>query len=107
MFKKYGMAIVGLGFYSLLAKAEVVSVSVTFKDVQPILEKRCAGCHVSPTGTLDFADYETAVRFKDDILLKVVELRSMPLYRRMPESERQLIRQWIEQGCAQELTSFN
>lgn len=69
---------------------------VTFKDVQPIFEKRCAGCHA----TLDayWSNYEFMYERREDIYLRVVVYRSMPLYSKMPEEERNLIKQWINQG---------
>lgn len=73
---------------------------IYFKDVAPIFEKRCSGCHSSnSTGSINWSDYKTVFEMKEQIYLKVVSLKSMPLYSKMPQEERNLIKLWIEQGA--------
>ena len=74
--------------------------AATFKDVQPIFEKRCSGCHASgSTGNINWSDYQTVFAMKEKIYLRVVELKNMPMYTKMPQEERDLIKVWIEQGA--------
>jgi uncharacterized membrane protein len=71
---------------------------VSFEDVRPILEKRCVGCH-SSNDSGDWSHYRIAFSKRKEIYLRVVELRNMPLYSKMPEEERNLIKEWVEQGA--------
>ena len=75
--------------------------AVTFQRVQPIFEKRCVGCHSGldmGSGSQDFAVYSSAFAHKEQILERVVILKNMPLYSTMPIEERELIRDWVNQG---------
>jgi len=89
-----------LTLFPIMSSAQITDsdpeVTVTFKDVQPIFEKRCSGCHAN----LDayWSNYEFMYERREDIYLRVVVYRSMPLYSKMPEEERNLIKQWINQG---------
>ena len=77
---------------------------ITFKDVQPIFEKRCANCHGHASSgaiLIDFTNYEVVFNKREELHLRVVELKNMPMYSAMPQAERDLIDQWILQGSAQ------
>ncbi len=90
-------------FLILLISNRVVAQDaplVQFKDVAPVFEKRCYGCHASAsTGSINWSDYKTVFEMREQIYLKVVTLKSMPLYTKMPQEERDLIKLWIEQGA--------
>ena len=73
---------------------------IQFKDVAPIFEKRCYGCHANAsTGSINWSDYKTVFEMREQIYLKVVLLKSMPMYTKMPQDERNLIKLWIDQGA--------
>ncbi len=73
---------------------------IQFNEVEPIFEKRCVGCHAnSPTGFENWSDYKTVYEMREQIYLKVVLLKSMPMYTKMPQAERDLIKLWIEEGA--------
>lgn len=76
------------------------SRTVSFEDVRPILEKRCVGCHASNDGG-DWSIYRIAFEKREDIYLRVVEFKNMPLYSKMPQEERNLIKEWVEQGAVE------
>ncbi len=87
-----------------LAQTELQIEPLTFKDVQPIFEKRCANCHGhASTGALfiDFTNYEVVFEKREELHLRVVELKNMPMYSAMPQAERDLIDLWIRQGAAE------
>ena len=86
------------------AQTEMQQAQLTFKDVQPIFEKRCANCHGhASTGAIfiDFTNYEVVFEKREELHLRVVELKNMPMYSAMPQAERDLIDLWIRQGSAQ------
>ncbi len=88
-----------------LAQIEQQAEQLTFKDVQPIFEKRCANCHGhASSGALfiDFTNYEVVFEKREELHLRVVELKNMPMYSAMPQAERDLINLWISQGATQE-----
>ena len=77
---------------------------ISFDQIRPILENRCMNCHGhSSTGAIfiDWSDYNVSFERRDELKLRVVELRNMPMYSKMPNQERELIRLWIEQGAVQ------
>ena len=74
---------------------------LTFEDVQPIFEKRCANCHGHAAAGaifIDFTNYEVVFEKREELHLRVVELKNMPMYSAMPQAERDLIDLWIRQG---------
>lgn len=86
------------------AQTEIQQEQLTFKDVQPIFEMRCANCHGhASSGALfiDFTNYEVVFEKREELHLRVVELKNMPMYSAMPQSERDLIGRWIRDGAAE------
>lgn len=81
---------------SLLFVMTANSNEITYnQNVKPIFQKYCLECH---PGTLQ---YETAVKYKDKILVKLVKLRQMPpkyVGTRPTDAEIELIKQWILNG---------
>lgn len=74
--------------------------NLSFRDMRPLFEKRCSGCHANTTtGNVDWSDYQTVYSMKDEIYLRVVILKNMPMYTKMAQEERDLIKIWIEQGA--------
>ena len=95
----YGIAI-GVGHAQDGATDCPDNIVLRFSDVEPILSQRCSGCHANgPSGSVYWSDYKTVLAMKDEIYLRVVTLRNMPMYTKMPESERNKIKLWIEQGA--------
>ncbi len=77
---------------------------VGFDQIRPILESHCMNCHgQSSTGAvlIDWSDYNVTFERRDELNLRVVELRNMPMYSKMPNEARETIRLWIEQGAKQ------
>ena len=92
----------GLLIFPIFASA--YTEQITFSDVQPIFEKRCANCHGhASSGALfiDFTNYEVVFEKREELHLRVVELKNMPMYSSMPQAERDLIDLWIRQGAAE------
>ncbi len=86
--------------FSYVSQASSQESVLRFSDVEPILSQRCSGCHANgPSGSVYWSDYKTVLAMKDEIYLRVVTLRNMPMYTKMPESERNKIKLWIEQGA--------
>lgn len=91
----YGIAI-GVGHAQDDATDYPDNIVLRFSDVEPILSQRCSGCHANGEY---WSDYKTVLAMKDKIYLRVITLRNMPMYTKMPESERNKIKLWIEQGA--------
>lgn len=87
-------------FLSISSFSQETVRTLNFNDVEPVFQKRCVGCHTTAaTGTLDWSDYQTVFALKEQIYLRVVTLKNMPMYSKMPQEERDLISLWIEQGA--------
>ncbi|MEZ6096225.1 MAG: redoxin domain-containing protein [Pirellulaceae bacterium] len=94
-------------------KTENPDASVTFtRDVAPILNRHCVECHrAGEIGPFELISYESA-RGWAEMMLEVVENQRMPPWhadpnvgefsnaRHMPAEDKQLLRQWVEQGAA-------
>lgn len=77
--------------------AMVMNDAVSFKEVQPIFQQRCAQCHYE--ARWNWTNYETAVKNKTKIYNRVWVLKDMPIIRNnMKDSERLLIKKWIDTG---------
>jgi hypothetical protein len=73
------------------------------KDALPLFKQYCILCHNENTGgrMRNFLKYEVAVEFKDSIKAKLLD-QSMPLPGariNMPEEDRQILIDWIDQGA--------
>jgi hypothetical protein len=103
----YCMLIIGLGCSGTENKS---SISF-YKDIAPIIHRNCTPCHrTGEAGPFDLITY-TDVRKKAKTILKVIELGLMPpwpadpAYQRyvgerfLTEEEKQLISQWVTDGC--------
>jgi peroxiredoxin len=85
---------------------------VTFaKDVAPILQARCVECHrAGEIGPFELISYDDAAGW-GEMMAEVVKQRRMPPWhaapqhgtfandRSMPEAEKELIYQWVANGC--------
>lgn len=83
------------------------------RDIAPLLTKRCLGCHAGETaeGDLDLAHQVSAYRggesgiaispgsLRTSLLWQRVVKDEMPEDKPLPESEKALLRRWIEQGA--------
>lgn len=75
---------------------------ISFEEIRPILENRCMNCHGhSSTGAIfiDWTDYQVAFEKREELYLRVVELRNMPMYTKMPDAEREMIARWVDQAA--------
>lgn len=81
-----------------------------YRDVKPILDARCAGCHVDGgIAPMALTDYEAAMRYQD-LIYAEVEAERMPPWqpndccadyrwtRSLSPDERATVLAWIEQG---------
>jgi uncharacterized membrane protein len=74
---------------------------LSWLDVQPIIQKRCTPCHVPGGymyGVVPLDTYEKVGLKAPRIVKLVLELRTMPFQREMPDDERELLAQWIDAG---------
>ena len=104
------LILLAAAFISAPAKPGSCSSSVTFGEVNAIVQKRCISCHSAhPTDEVYTAPpngvmYDTPEGIhtkKDMIMQRVVVTKTMPLNNKtgMTENERDLLRCWIEQGA--------
>ena len=81
-------------------KSSAVSNGPTYtKDVQPILKTHCSSCHNAGWAEKNWMDYDTALKNKDKIKLRV-ENQTMPPGNttNMTAEERKVIIQWVDEG---------
>jgi len=71
------------------------------KDVKPIFEKRCAGCHNGATRSTNWLQYSMAYEWRELIKTRVYIYKDMPYGRfpPMPDDERAIVKDWVEQGA--------
>lgn len=76
------------------------NAEITYKDIKPILENRCAQCHNSNWADKNWMDYDTAKKNADKIKLRV-ENKTMPPGNntQMTEDERKKVIQWVKDGA--------
>jgi uncharacterized membrane protein len=79
----------------------LLTSGLTYKDVRPIFEKRCAQCHSSNWPDKNWMDYETAKKHKNHIKHRVSD-QSMPPGNAtgLTEEERKMIIDWVDGGGA-------
>lgn len=66
------------------------------KDIKPLFKHRCSECHDYMPGR-DWQKYEDAHKYSDKIKKRVYD-KSMPLGRTLPQSEIDLIIEWVDEG---------
>ena len=108
----------GLFFYTAPPKAPQADASVTgaevktvsFSEVQPIIQNRCVSCHaekptddifkVAPQGAM-FDTPERIKAYATQIKARAVDAKTMPLGNKtgMKDEERVLLGRWIDQGA--------
>ena len=71
------------------------------KDIKPMFENHCATCHNTNWPDKNWLDYNTTKLNKDKIMRRVVVIKDMPLNNltHMTDAERDIIKQWIDEGC--------
>lgn len=67
------------------------------KDIRPIFKNRCSSCH-DYLGDKNWQVYENAYKYKDQIKMKILT-KEMPQGKDMPQSERDLIVEWVNEGA--------
>jgi uncharacterized membrane protein len=96
-----------LSAFALAASANTVGHTTlpfqefTFdKDVRPILNNRCAVCHVGNKGMLNLLDYQVAKtnssKIKSAVVSNVMPLRNIT---GITDVERRIIGLWVDQGA--------
>ena len=68
------------------------------KDVKPVFSRSCARCHSGSNGLPNLMVYESAYKYRYQIKSKMDD-RSMPHVGTLKESERELIRNWVNEGA--------
>jgi uncharacterized membrane protein len=98
-------------FISAPEKPGACSTTISFPEVNAIIQKRCISCHSSkptddvytaaPNGVM-YDTPEDIVKKKDLIMQRVVVTKTMPQNNKtnITEKERDMIRCWIEQGAS-------
>lgn len=69
------------------------------KDMKPIFMDRCYNCHNGVVRMTNWADYQQAYKWRNEIAGRVVSLRSMPPNGVITEEERILIERWVTLGA--------
>ena len=93
-----------------LAGAAAVTHSVTFAEVRPIIDRRCAACHSQAPSITDFGPAPAGVSFDTPeamralaprIRVRAVDTRTMPPANRthITDAERGLLGMWVDQGA--------
>ena len=85
----------------MLISTSAFAEGVTYtNDIRPIFSKACSTCHNGKIeGLPNLLDYQMAFTLRGAILRKVVIERSMPHLGYISESERDLIKLWIQTGA--------
>lgn len=108
------LLLLSVAFITAPAKPDdACSKTVSFKQVESIIQQRCASCHAArPTDDVYTAPpngvvYDTPqdiVKMKDKIMQRVVITKTMPQNNKtnITQAERDMIRCWIEQGAKTE-----
>ena len=68
------------------------------KEVKPVFSQSCAQCHSGTNGLPNLMTYESAYSYRFQIRNKMDD-RSMPHVGTLKESERDLIRKWVDEGA--------
>lgn len=69
------------------------------KDIRPIVEMKCIGCHGSDAIFGDWNKYSEIYTYRDEIKQRVVVEKTMPLGQVLTENEIELFKQWLESGA--------
>ena len=85
---------------------EITLKPVTFRgQIQELFTSRCSMCHNTQSWAMnpnDWTDYATAFAKKDRIYQRVVVEGTMPMGSPLEDSDRELVRRWIDGGAALE-----
>ena len=74
-------------------------VTISYEEqVKPVFSRSCAQCHSGNTVLPNLLVYENAYKYRFQIREKMND-RSMPHVGILKESERDLIRNWVNQGA--------
>jgi len=69
------------------------------KDIRPIFKQACTKCHNGSNKLPDITKYQVAFDLKNEIVARVTSDKTMPMYGKLSESNRELIKLWVEQGA--------
>ena len=104
------LILLATAYVSAPAKAGECKTSISFTEVNTIVQARCISCHSSkptddvtttPPNGVTYDTPDNIVKLKDKIMQRVVITKTMPQNNKtnMTLEERELIRCWIEQGA--------
>lgn len=105
------LILLATAYVSAPAKAGECKTSISFTEVNTIVQARCISCHSSkptddvtttPPNGVTYDTPDNIVKLKDKIMQRVVITKTMPQNNKtnMTLEERELIRCWIEQGAS-------
>ena len=105
------LILLATAYVSAPAKAGECKTTISFAEVNTIVQTRCISCHSSkptddvtrtPPNGVTYDTPENIVKLKDKIMQLVVITKTMPQNNKtnMTLEERELIRCWIEQGAS-------
>ena len=104
------VALFALVFVTAPTSPKIDNTPVTFKEVQPVFQKRCVNCHsshptddlqkVAPNGIM-FDTPEQIAKMSERIMFRVVQTKTMPQGNKtgITDAEREMIGRWIAQGA--------
>lgn len=92
------------------ALSEPLPAQVTFADVRPIIDRRCAACHSASPADVTFGPSPSGVAFDTPaqmqqhaarIKVRAVETKTMPLGNKthITDRERAMLGQWVDAGA--------
>ena len=86
---------------ALLVSYRSIAAPTFTKEIKPIFEKRCSVCHGpnNPHSIPNWEDYDTSYNKRELIKDRVWTKRDMPMGATMPDSERDLVRKWVDGGA--------
>ena len=105
------LILLATAYVSAPAKPGECKTSISFTQVNTIVQARCISCHSSkptddavtvPPNGVTYDTPENIVKLKDKIMQRVVITKTMPQNNKtnMTMEEREIIRCWIEQGAS-------
>lgn len=71
-------------------------VDVTWhRDVRPVVESRCVGCHAGALAPFEFNDFEADIAPRRELIVGMVQSRTMPPFHQNPDCREAMGSQWL------------
>jgi hypothetical protein len=69
------------------------------RDIKPVFKTACTKCHNGKNELPNITEYSVAFKLRTEIVQRVTSDKTMPMYGKLSESNRDLIKAWVEQGA--------